>query len=425
MKQKSIIWLMAGLLMLLLAGCGEDSQTTRDGRVQIDYWVLFGGGDLDFMQEIVDDYNESQDDVYVNVVLQDYDEYYTKLTTSVVADRGPDVAVSHAAVLPDLVNQGLTMPLDSIAEEAGLDWETYNENIVDSIEVEGERHAVPLDTHPMIMYFNTDLAEEAGMVDENGELLLEEESPESFLEFLGRPNDEGMEASPIALSTGGADAYRLWWAFYHQMGGTPIFDAEDLNDVKVSLDKETAVEAVKYLKSFYYEEELIPLNSADFFQDFQSERTVGIMTGVWGTGTFEATDLNIQAYPIPSVFGEKAAWGDSHTLIMPIKDDTNTERQQASMDFIEYVTTQGGLTWTEAGHIPADNETVESDEFNAMPNRSEYAEVADYVEYPPKTIYYRPAETEMTRSIDEILADRVSPEQGIDDMVNELEAIVN
>ncbi|MFZ4453764.1 extracellular solute-binding protein [Salibacterium aidingense] len=414
---------LIGVMLLFLGACGNTAQTTADGKMQIDYWVLFGGGDLGFMEEIVQNYNESQDEVYVNMVLQDFDEYYTKLTTSVVANRGPDVAISHATVLPELINQGLTIPLNSIADEADLDWEQYNENILEAVEVEGERYAVPLDTHTSVMYLNTELAEEAGMIDDNGELLLEEETPEAFLDFFQRPKQENMEEMPLAFSTGAIDAYRMWWAFYHQMGGRPIFDVKELNEVDVTIDKEAAVAAAEFLKRWTYEDQIVPLNLADFYQDFQNERAAGIITGVWSTGIWEEAELDFQAYPVPTLFEQEGAFGNSHTLIMPIKENTNKERQRAAMDFMEYVTTEGGLTWSEAGHIPAHNDTIESEAFQELPHRADYVEVADYVDYPPKSIYYRPAETEMIRNLDEILADRISPEQGIENMINDLEVV--
>ncbi|WP_416147499.1 extracellular solute-binding protein [Salipaludibacillus sp. HK11] len=426
MASKMKVTFIIGFLSLMLMACGGNPQTTDDGRMQLTYWVLFGGGDIDFMQSIVDEYNESQDEVYVNMVLQDFEDYYTKLVTSVVADRGPDVAVIHGAVLPEMVNQGLTTPLDSLAATTGLDWNQYNDNILDAMDIEDEYHGLPVDTHPHIMYLNTDLAEEAGMVDDDGNLLMDSDSPEDFVELFSRAKETLPEVAPLSLPTGGGDVFNFWWALYHQMGGTPIFSGDDLIDVDVTIDKDVAVEAAEYIKGFFYEEELVPLHIADFYQEFQSGNAVGIITGVWATGIWEDTeDMNFRAYPIPTLYEQEAAAGDSHTLIIPDNEDSTDERREATMEFMEFVTDEGGVTWAGAGHIPANDEVVESDEFKELPHRSDYTEVADQVVYPPESIYFNPAETEMVRSIDEIMADRVTPEEGIDQMVDELEILIN
>ncbi len=137
------------------------------------------------MERIVDGFNNNQDEVYVDLVLQDWGDYYTKLVTSVAANRGPDVAISHASTLPELVNQGLTIPLDQLATEIGLDFTDYNDNVMEAVKINGETYALPIDTHPFIWYINTDLANEAGLLDENGEPILEE-TPEGLKDFFKR-----------------------------------------------------------------------------------------------------------------------------------------------------------------------------------------------------------------------------------------------
>ncbi len=161
-------WIVAACAVALLSGCTRSADTMADGRIKLDYWVFLSGGDLSYMEAIVDEYNSSQDEVYVDIILQDWDDYYTKIVTSVAADRGPDIGISHAASLPQLMNQGLLQPVEEMMTGAGLDFNQFPENIRDAVEVEDELYAVPIDTHPFILYINTDLAEEAGLLNEQG-----------------------------------------------------------------------------------------------------------------------------------------------------------------------------------------------------------------------------------------------------------------
>ncbi|TSB45483.1 extracellular solute-binding protein [Alkalicoccobacillus porphyridii] len=405
--------------LFLLTGCNETEQTTSDGRISLDYWVLFGGGDLGYMQDIVQDYNNSQDEVYVNIILQDFDDYYTKLVTSVAANRGPDIAVSHAAIVPELVNQGLTTPLNDLAEDVGLDFDSFYENLQEAMEIEGAYHAVPIDSHPFIMYINSDLADEANLLDEEG-LPIIEETPEGFRQFFMDAMEVHPDKTSIAIPTNGHDVYRWWWMTYFQMGGTPIF-SDDLTNPEITIDQEIAVEAAEYVLSFYGE--IIPMHISDPYETFQSGNAFSLFTGVWGTGIWESADLPFVAVPFPQLFEEEAAQGGSHTLIIPIKEETTDERQRAKMEFIEYVS-DNGLEWAEAGHIPSKPEIVESSEFQEMPYRSDYANIAPYIVYPDQTIYQSPAETDISRSLDEIMAGRLTPEQGIESMINDLEVTI-
>lgn len=415
---KKPLYLFLFSFVLVLSACSSE-ETMSDGRISLDYWVLFGGGDLSYMEEIVDEFNESQDEIYVNIILQDFDDYYTKLVTSVAANRGPDIAVSHAAVLPELVNQGLTTPLNDFADEVGFEFDSLYENQRDSMEVDGSYHAVPIDSHPFILYINTDLADEAGLLDEEGKPIIEE-TPEGFQQFFRDAMEAHPDKTAIANPTGGIDVYRWWWMTYFQMGGTPIF-SDDLTNPDITIDEEIAVQAAEYIHSFYGD--LIPMHISDPYETFQSGNAFSLMTGVWGTGIWESAELPFVAVPFPQIFDVDAAQGDSHTLLMPIKEETSEERQLASMEFIQFVS-DSGLKWAEAGHIPSTPEIVESEEYQDMPYRSDYASIAPLIVYPDQTIYQSPAETDMIRSLDEIMAGRLTPEEGIQKMINDLEITI-
>ncbi len=199
----------------------------------------------------------------------------------------------------------------------------------------------------------------------------------------------------------------------------------DMRDPEITINKELAIKAIEYIASFYHEEELIPLHIADFYQNFQSGEAVTTMTGVWATGIWEATDdFSFTALPLPQLFEYPAAHGDSHTLILPIKDETSKERELAALQFLKYAGEQGAI-WAEAGHIPTKKDVLESEEFLSLPYRPNYVEVADKVVFPETTIYYNAAETEMIRSLDEILAGRLTPEEGIERMIHDIEVIIN
>lgn len=144
-----------------------------------------------------------------------------------------------------------------------------------------------------------------------------------------------------------------------------------------------------------------------------------MMTGVWATGIWESNDLNFTAMPIPQSFDVDAAQGDSHTLIVPIQEEQSNERKEAIAEFIAFVSDEGA-EWAKAGHIPARSDVVESQAFQEQPFRSDYAEVASKVVFTDNTIYQNPAETDMVRALDEIMSNRLTPEEGIDQMMKAL-----
>ncbi|SFP65532.1 extracellular solute-binding protein [Salibacterium halotolerans] len=417
----------AGMVLLFTAaGCqSQDAgSSTETGPVEVEMWSLFSGGDQAYMQSLIDGFNESQKKYEVVMpALSAADDHYTKVVTSVAANRGPDLAVAHASIIPEFYNLGLTKPIDGPAEAAGLNLTEVNENILNRLTMkDGNVHSYPIDTHPTVMFFNKTVLDEAGLLTESGEVDMKE-TPEGFIDFYKRAQEALPDTIPLAVPSVGYDAFTSWWAFYYQMGGTDIY-SDDLQEPTVTLDTETAVEAAEYMKSLFHEEGIIPKNITDPYEQFQTDRALSLMTGVWGTGIWE-TDESFEfiAQPIPTLFEEPATYGDSHTLFIPEQKSTTDEKTAGAAAFMNYLH-ENQAQWAKAGHIPANDEAVASEAFQEMPYRSDYADVVEDVEQPSGTIYSNMSIDVMMRNLDEIWAGRVTPEEGIRSMEQELDELV-
>ncbi|WP_413375046.1 extracellular solute-binding protein [Alkalihalobacillus sp. 1P02AB] len=430
MKKSLMSFLGLVLAMFVLTACsggaGEGAGggvEVPEGATEVVLWNLFGGGDAEYMQEIVEEFNNSQDGIFINNVLQDYDEYYTKLLTSVASGKGPDLAISHTHVLPELVNQGLLQELDTLGLEVGITWDDFNRNILEATIYDEKHYAVPIDTHAHIFYVNNKLVGDAGLLNEDGTVKMEQ-TPDGFREFFTTLKEELPDDKfPLAFSTAGVDSYRHWWSYYTQLGGEHIL-TEDLENPEYVLDVDKAIEAAEYLYNLWHEDEVIPLNLADFYAEFQSENSASIATGVWATGIWETTEeLEFTAMPLPNIFGQEGAWGDSHTFVIPYYQSADTEVQKAALEFMDFATEKGAI-WAKAGHIPAKDTVVESVEYQELPYRSEYAQVANYVNFPDRTIYARGVQDIMIRNLDLIWTNEVSPEEAFNKIEQEVASLI-
>lgn len=430
---KKWFYLFIGIVCvtLVLAACsgsdnsaGEEDVEVPEGATEIVLWNLFGGGDADFMQEIVENFNDSQSEYFVNNVMREFDEYYTGLLTSVASGNGPDVAISHTHVIPELVTQGLLLELDDYAAEVGMNFDDFNQNILEATIYDGKNYAAPIDTHPQIMFLNNELVSEAGLMNDDGFPNFEE-TPEGFVNFLTELKQElPDDKMPFAFSSDGEDPYRIWWALYNQLGGEHILSG-DLENPDYVLDVDKAVEAANYLKSLYHEHEVVPLNLADFYSDFQSGDAAVMSTGVWATGIWEGSDeFEFTAMPFPNMYEQDAAWANSHTFVLPYYEDADEDVQRGAVEFMDYATDEGAI-WAQAGHIPAKDTVVDSDEFQDLPYRSEYAQSADYVVYADRNIYARGAQDIVIRHLDQIWSDDVTPEEAFASIESELTDLIN
>ena len=155
------------------------------------------------------------------------------------------------------------------------------------------------------------------------------------------------------------------------------------SDLDITIEKDKTVEVLDYIKS-WYDNGYIPLNLQDYIQYFTAGNTALCIGGVWNTYTVEHVEgLNFGVTLIPQCFGgegDYAIWGDSHTLIVPVKASHTDEQIQACMKFFDYVS-KNSINWATAGHVVANVNVVESEEYAAMPYRADYKDAANYVVY--------------------------------------------
>lgn len=400
------------------------SASNGDGeKITLSFWTLFSGGDGDNMQAMIDAFNKEHPNIQVKNTKLEWGEYYTKLITAVGNGNGPDVGISHISRLPDLINQGVVSELDDVATEASVDWSTFNQNILDASIVDGAHYAVPIDTHPFIMYYNKKLLKEAGLLDEAGKPIMEQ-SADGFITFLTTLKEKlPQKATPFALSNTNDDPFRLWWALYSQLGGNDVV-SDDLNSAQIDTDK--AVQAAQYIQDLYHKYKVIKLNDPDFYKNFQSGTAAIMMTGVWATGTWESTkDFEFGAMPIPKVFDQEATWGDSHTIVLPVTKKEDPAKRKAAITFANWLA-DNGQVWAKAGHIPSKPSVFEKQEFKDLPYRSDYVSVASTVKFSKaSTKNWQIRDLAMFKYLNEVWANKLTPTDGIAKMTDEVQKILN
>ena len=277
-------------------------------------------------------------------------------------------------------------PIDSYLEQLGFDMSSvYASNSIDSVTFDGQIYAIPLDTHAEILYYNTDILERAG-VELNADGQLDIGSWDEFKAILDQCQavlEDGETA--LSMTNAGDDPYRIWWATYFQMGGTPLVNDDG---TEVTLDMDIAKKAAETVKSLF-EDGYIMEGIDDHQQLFQSGKAAFATCGTWATGAFEKTDnLNFGAQAWPQLFDNNSCWADSHTLILPVNPDRTEEESLAAVEFLIGASSDGGAIWAGSGQIPSNMSVLESQEYLDMPYRSSYKSALQTAVLPSKNPHF-------------------------------------
>ena len=86
-------------------------------------------------------------------------------------NRPPDVGISHLSRAPILADAGLLEPLNETElAPHGLIGRNFTPAAWQKAHMNGTLYAVPLDTHPFVLYYNTHICKKAGLLNADGSL---------------------------------------------------------------------------------------------------------------------------------------------------------------------------------------------------------------------------------------------------------------
>src|SRR3546814_1508880 len=153
---------------LALAGCagqgsGGGADTNADGKIVLDFWNGFTGPDGPALEQVIADFNASQDKIEVKANIMPWDILYQKVLTSVASNDGPDIIAMSASRMPQFADEGMFLPLDDYYEDADHETDALAPSSVEASIFEGTNYGVPVNFTPMMMYYNKDLFSAAGL----------------------------------------------------------------------------------------------------------------------------------------------------------------------------------------------------------------------------------------------------------------------
>ncbi|MBP6015171.1 MAG: ABC transporter substrate-binding protein [Candidatus Promineofilum sp.] len=364
---------------------GEEVAAGTCGPVELQYWNPFTGPDGPFMGEMVDAFNGSQENI--NVVMTTQSEYYTQLSTAAASGTLPDVAIVHADQVATQAFRNVLRPIDDVVAAAGIDGANFPTDVWNAGEVAGQRYSIPLDIHPMTMFYNADLLSAAGF-----------DAPpttgEEFAAVAGALSDGTNNGFMI---TSGFPIRQIFEMLLYQFGGTSFTE----DGAEAAWNGDAGVQAMNWLLQAQSDWSQPNLEVDAELNAFKGGTVGMIWNGIWQTTnvTGEGVEFNGQATAVPQIGPQPAVWGGSHQLTLPTQAEPDPCKDAAAGQFISYLL-DNSVTWAKAGQLPANSVVRTSDEFMAIEPQASIASSAEHVFIPPSV----PGITDAYAPLDEAVA---------------------
>jgi multiple sugar transport system substrate-binding protein len=410
--------------MLALGGCSSAQFTVTTGPpldsdgytgppVTLEYWNGFTGGDGPYMREMVEKFNESQDDITVVSNTLGWTDFYQRITAAVHAGQGPDVAAMQLDQLATQAARSTMVPMEDAIEEMGFTADDFPESLVEAGTFDGHLWGVPLDTHTLAQYANDEQLA-AGGADEPPA------TGDELAASIAGMQEAGVE-HPFWMPNRWP-AHLMFLSLLWQFGGEPY--SED--GTKATFNSPEGVQALTWMVD-QVSQGASPSDVAidSQYLAFKNGENSITWDGIWQINDLKDTaeDLPWSISPLPTVGPEPAAWANSHQLVIMAQRNPDDDRLQASKVFIQWMI-ENAADWGAAGMIPAYNPAREDPEFESQPQ----AVVAENVD----TFHYLPAvpglgnvqAQTLELAISDAILGRATPQEALDAQAQRADALL-
>lgn len=385
--RRQLAVIAVALLTLALAGCARPADVRAAGPIELSFWNGFTGPDGATMERMVAAFQRENPDIRVRMQIIPWAQYYDKLTLGLAFHEGPDVFICQAGRLPEFAQYGVCRDLAPLqrGERAasglpGLPDADFLPQPWAIAHYAGRLAGIPLDCHPLGLYYNRKLFRDAGIVDARGVPL----PPRTWPEFLADAHrltkrlPDGTQQWGFAFT----NQHTNWYAFVWQNGGRAL--TPDLR--RAAMDQPPAVRATEQMRSLITRERVAPNpEGTDAWMGFRQGRVAMEMEGIYMLGDLQKSQgLDYAGAPIPAFGPIPATWVSSHFLCIPAS--ASDAKTRAAWRLIHFLSDHS-LDWAAGGQVPVRRSLLDTPRFRSMTVQAQFARQLPYVRYEPPTTH--------------------------------------
>lgn len=298
------------------------------------------------------------------------------ITAAITAGTTPDLIFNiSTAAAPGWVRQGGLIDLTTFEDGASYIEERSSADVAKGYATEeGKYYLLPWKSNPVMIMFNKDLFEKAGLDPENPGM----NSHESFLEGARKIVESG--AAPAAIWPSPTNEFfQPWFDFY------PLYIAETdgtqlVEDGKSTFASEDGL-AVANFWATIYSEGLAP-KEASTDDAMGTAKTAMQSAGPWAISSYKDA-FPVGFMPVPTVAGSDASTVKTFADSKNVSMFTTSKNQASAWDFLKFATSEGqdGALLEATGQMPLRTGLLETypDYFEKNPDYAVFASQAERV----------------------------------------------
>lgn len=354
----------------------DDTKTeanTDDGKIHLTYWYAWKDKIGESKEELVKQFNESQDKIVVDAEYQgSYDELASKTQAAKAANNAPEIFEVEIANMYTMAKGGMIENLSPFVDDQ-VDIDDFNEGLMHEAYIDNNLYGLPFYRSTPIMYKNISMLKEAG---------LDPEGPRDWKEFKEyaeklRDKDKSKYALTYQLDPWFLEA----WVYSS--------DGFYAKDGKIGFDQEGTKAPARFLQELA-DEDLIKIALGEQAGETCRQDFVNQNSAFYFTSTANLTELMPLAKENGFDLDVSFVPGNKHYAVptggcnIVMISGLDKEKQDATWEFLKFMTaTEQNVFASEyTGYLPTRYSSIESDKIKKLHEEIPQYKVAfDQLEY--------------------------------------------
>ncbi len=313
--------------------------------IEIVHWSWLAASDGEIWAQMIDNFNEAHKDkgVQIKMELVPEEQYVTKVLAATATGRAPDFGWGTAGKGAALARDGVTVPLDDVISEVGLDIGDFDPKAISAArypKYDNKVFMIPMDLMSLQPEINLDHVAEAGL-DPSSPPSTGEELIEWGLAMTRRDGDT-VTRSGILMTGSGVQPTVTWGIVAEQMGFRRASD--DLSTAAVN--PAAGIAAMEWVLALFDTHRVSTRDVTDRYKAFGTGGGSIFWTGPWTLNGYVGQGLNFMTSNFPNIGGELRTYFEMGGLELYKQQDAG--RYAATLDAVKWLSDNSFL-WTTIG----------------------------------------------------------------------------
>ena len=335
----------------------KETSDANDGKIHLTYWYAWKDKIGESKEELVKQFNESQDEIVVEAAYQgSYDELASKTQAAKAANNAPEIFEVEIASMYTMAKGGMLEDLTPFVDDE-LNLEDFNEGLMHKAYIDNNLYGLPFYRSTPIMYKNVDMLKAAG---------LDPKGPRDWKEFKEyakklRDKDNNKYAMTYDLDTWFLEA----WVYSS--------DGFYAKDGEIGFDQEGTREPARFLQELA-DEDLIKVVLGEQSGDTQRQDFINQNSALYFTSTAnlsyllplaEENGFELDTSFVPGNKHYEVPTGGCNIVMISGLDK---EKQDATWKFIKFMTaTEQNVFASEyTGYLPTRYSSIETEKIQKL-----------------------------------------------------------